>query len=59
MTYRQIETLRERRLLMTQVVIPVMTLVLTALSIPEIRNKAVEKFNDARDKLKKFVTKES
>lgn len=59
MTYRQIETSRERRLWLTQVAIPVMTLALTAMSIPEVKNKAVEKFNNVRDKLKKFVTKES
>ena len=59
MTYRQIETSRERRLWLTQVAIPVMTLALTAMSIPEVKSKAVEKFNDVCDKLKKFVTKES
>ena len=59
MTYRQIETSRERRLWLTQVAIPVVTLALTAMSIPEVKNKAVEKFNDVRDKLKKFVIKES
>ena len=37
MTRRQIDSSRERRLWLGQVIIPTLTLIITAMSIPEVR----------------------
>ena len=53
MTWRQIETSREARLWITQVIVPVLGMA-TALvvAVPEIRDVAVTKFTEAKEKIK-------
>lgn len=53
MTWRQIETSREARLWITQVIVPVLGMA-TALvvAVPEIRDMAVAKFTEAKEKIK-------
>ena len=45
MTHKQIEAARETRLWISQIVLPAAGIVVAALSIPEVREKAVEKKN--------------
>jgi hypothetical protein len=53
MTWRQIETSREARLWITQVIVPVLGMA-TALvvAVPEAREAAVTKFTEAKDAIK-------
>lgn len=53
MTWRQIETSREARLWITQVIVPVLGMA-TALVVaaPEAREVAVAKFTEAKNKIK-------
>jgi hypothetical protein len=53
MTWKQIETSRETRLWITQVVVPVLGMA-TALvaTVPELREAAVAKFEETRTKIK-------
>ena len=45
MTHKQIEAAREARLWISQIIIPAAGVVVAAMTIPEIREKAVEKKN--------------
>lgn len=45
MTHKQIEAAREARLWISQIIIPAAGVVVVALTIPEVREKAVEKKN--------------
>ena len=59
MTWKQIETGREVRLWIGQVVVPVITLAATALAIPEVRSTIKEKTNDLKSRIQtKFKKKE-
>ena len=60
MTTRQkIDLAREIRLGVTQVIIPVTTLAVTVMSIPEVREAINEKVKDIKDRCKrKSVSKE-
>lgn len=53
MTYKQIETSREVRLWITQVIVPTLAMG-TALvaTVPEFREAAMTKFNDIKSKIK-------
>lgn len=52
MTKRQrIDASREARLWISQIVIPTATVVVTALSIPEVREKTSTKFKEVKTKL--------
>ena len=53
MTWRQIETSREARLWITQVIVPVLGMA-TALvvAVPEAREAAVTKFMEAKERIK-------
>lgn len=52
MTYKQIETSREIRLWIGQLVVPTLTLAATALAIPEVRETITRKFEEARAYIK-------
>jgi hypothetical protein len=57
MTYKQIEASREARLWIGQIIVPAVTVVGSALAIPEVRQavatKAEEVKKSIRDKIKK------
>ena len=48
MTHRQIETMREIRLWIGQIVVPVCTLAATALTIPEVRQAVGQKVTEMK-----------
>lgn len=53
MTYRQIETSREVRLWITQVIVPTLAMATaTVAMVPELREAAVTKFNEVKNKIK-------
>lgn len=52
-TRRQIDASRERRLWLSQVVIPTLTLGLTAISIPEVRNLIKTKAVEVKQKIER------
>lgn len=51
MTRRQIDSSRERRLWIGQVVIPTLTLIVTAMSIPEVRETTKVKAKEIKRKI--------
>ena len=51
MTRRQIDSSRERRLWIGQVVIPTLTLIATAMSIPEVRETTKVKVKEIKRKI--------
>lgn len=51
MTRRQIDSSRERRLWIGQVVIPTLTLIVTAMSIPEVRETTKIKAKEIKRKI--------
>ena len=60
MTYKQIETSREIRLWIGQVIVPVATGAAIAMTNPEIRKAVVTKFNDVKKSVKqKFKMEKS
>lgn len=60
MTYKQIEAAREARLWFTQIVAPTAMVVVTALSIPEVRQGVAKKYNSCKTSIaNKFKKKES
>lgn len=52
MTYKQIETSREIRLWIGQLVVPTLTLAATALAIPEVRETIARKFEETKAHVK-------
>lgn len=53
MTYKQIEASREARLWITQVIIPTLAMAAaTVTMVPELREAAVTKFKDVKNKIK-------
>lgn len=48
MTYKQIETMREVRLWIGQIVVPVVTLAATAMAIPEVRYAVAAKAKEVK-----------
>ena len=52
MTYKQIEASREARLWIGQVIVPAITVVVTALAMPEVRKTVVTKANQAKESIK-------
>lgn len=58
MTRKQIDAAREARLWIGQIVVPAMTVAITAMTIPEVRNYAVTKFNNAKESIKRKFKKE-
>lgn len=59
MTYKQIETSREVRLWIGQVIIPAATIAGTILAVPETRAKVFEKARKVKDAIKKKFKKGS
>ena len=53
MTYKQIETMREARLWIGQIIVPAIGLATTTLAIPEVRQAVAEKVNDMKRSMKK------
>lgn len=53
MTYKQIEQARETRLWIGQVIVPVLTGAAIAVSNPQVRSYAKEKFYTIKNKIKK------
>ena len=51
MTRRQIDSSRERRLWLGQVIIPTLTLIITAVSIPEVRETTKVKAKEIKRKI--------
>ena len=51
MTRRQIDASRERRLWISQVIIPSLTLVATAMAIPEVRETVKANANEIRSQI--------
>lgn len=53
MTYKQIETSREVRLWITQVIVPTLGMATAMITmVPEFRKAAVDKFNNVKSKIK-------
>lgn len=52
MTRKQIYGAREVRLWIGQIIVPAATVVVTAMTIPEVRHSVVEKWNATKNKLK-------
>lgn len=48
MTYKQIETMREVRLWIGQIVVPVATLAATTMAIPEVRQAVAAKAREVK-----------
>jgi hypothetical protein len=57
MTYRQIETAREVRHWITQIIVPAATAVAVAMSIPEVRQTVAEKAESAKAFIKNKFSK--
>lgn len=57
MTWKQIATMREVRLLLTQLVIPTAAIGVAAMNIPEVREAVVTKVNDVKAKIKTRLDK--
>lgn len=57
MTWKQLETRREARLWITQVIIPGAAIVAAAMNIPEVREKVVTKVQDIKAKIKARLDK--
>ena len=51
MTWKQIETSREIRLWVSQIIVPTVTIAATMMSIPEVRKATVDKFNKTKQKI--------
>ena len=51
MTRRQIDSSREKRLWLGQVIIPTLTLIITAMSIPEVRETTKVKAKEIKRKI--------
>jgi hypothetical protein len=56
-TWKQIESRRELRLWITQVLAPVTMMGLAAWSIPEVRDNIKDKFNKAKEFIKSKIHK--
>lgn len=53
MTYKQIETSREIRLWITQVIVPTIAVTTAVVAtVPELREAVTTKFNNVKDKVK-------
>ena len=52
MTFKQIETSREIRLWIAQIIVPAITAGAIAMSIPEVRHVVVEKANNMKETIR-------
>lgn len=53
MTYKQIETSREVRLWIGQIIVPAVSLAVTAMAIPQVREPIVSKVKSVKESFKK------
>lgn len=51
MTYKQIETAREVRLWISQIIVPAATVAVTAMTIPEVRQAIATKANSIKQNI--------
>ena len=58
MKHKHVEASREVRLWLGQIVIPALTVVATALTIPEVRSKAASKASDIKNSIKRKFKKD-
>jgi hypothetical protein len=59
MTYRQIETSREVRLWLGQIIIPAASVAVAVLSIPEVRYKIGRKATNIKESIQNKIRKKS
>ena len=52
MTHKQIEAAREVRLWIRDIIVPAAAIAVGAMSIPEVREPVVDKFNNVRESVK-------
>lgn len=57
MTYKQIETAREIRLWIGQIIVPACSVAMMALTVPEVRQAVAEKINATKQTAKSKVVK--
>lgn len=57
MTRKQIDTSREARLWIGQIIVPAMTLVVTTMGIPEVRHAITSKAKDVTESIKNKFNK--
>lgn len=57
MTYKQIEASREARLWIGQIVIPAVTLAVSTMAIPEVRQAVAEKAKSVKESIKSKIKK--
>ena len=57
MTYRQIETSREVRLWIGQIVVPIVTTVGAMMLVPEVRTAVTDKASEFKNKIKTKIKK--
>ena len=57
MTWKQLESRRETRLWITQVIIPGAAIVAAVMNIPEARNAVITKYQDIKTKIKTKLDK--
>ena len=58
MTYRQIETSREIRLWIKEIIVPSVIVGAGLLSIPEVRKPLVKKYGEVKESIKKKFKKD-
>ena len=57
MTYKQIEAAREVRLWIRDIVVPAAAIAVGAMTIPEVREPVVQKFNNVKESVKNKINK--
>ena len=57
MTHKQIEAAREVRLWIRDIIVPAAAIAVGAMSIPEVREPVVEKFNSVKESVKNKLKK--
>lgn len=55
MTYKQIEASREARLWIGQIIVPVVTIAVSTLAIPEVRQAVVAKAKNIKQNIKRKI----
>lgn len=58
MTWKRIETMREMRLWIGQIVVPTVTLVAAAMAIPEVRETVASKAKEIKSKIDNKIKKD-
>lgn len=57
MTWKRLETMREVRMWLTQLIIPTAAIGVAAMNIPEFREAVITKVNDVKTKIKTRLDK--